>query len=227
MSINVKRCIERSAIASVIAIATFATSAWAVPIDLTGAAGASLAGAQTGVLDDPTLGPISFGAGPGTSLITHTAGAGLGIDCRGSIWCAWDFSNEIDAFEVMTITFAEPVQLNSVTVADLFAESGLLGLSIEGGYLLGDSFAIHFSAADATSTDGWLTFDVGQEVGWIKITAEVLWHDDFTLAGLDADLAAAGGGSKLPIGSPAPEASASTLFALGFAVVGALTRRRS
>jgi hypothetical protein len=215
-----------TALATALAVAGLATPAFAVPIDLTGPEGATLAGAGSGVLGDPDLGAITFSATPSGSAITHSPGSGLGIDCSGSWSCAWDEPSEIDTFEVMQVVFAESVVLNTVTVANLFPEPGLWGFAIEGGYLAGESFVIHFTAEDPGAAGGWLTFDVDREVEWFMITAEYLWRDNFSLAGFDADLASTAGVGSTPPGSPMPEPNAVTLFAIGLAVIGSATRRR-
>ena len=217
-----------TALATGLLVAGLAASAFAVPIDLTGGDGASLAGAGTGVLNDADLGSILFRAHPASgSAITHSPGSGLGIDCSRSWTCHFDDPTEIDAFEVMEVVFSDSVVLTSVTVANLFPEPGLWGFSIEGGYLAGADFLVHFTAEDAGAAGGWLTFDVDREVEWFAITAELLWRDNFSLAGFDADLGSAAGSGTNPPASPVPEPSALTLFAIGLVVVVSATRRRS
>lgn len=160
-------------------------------------------------------------------MITHSAGFGRGIDCTGDWSCFLDEPAEVDTFEIMEVVFSESVLLNTVSVANLFPEPGLWGFSIEGGHLAGDSFLIHFSAEDPDAANGWLTFDVDREVEWFTITAELLWRDNFSLAGFDADLVALTGSGKTVPSSPMPEPSAVTLFAIGLVVVGSAMRRRS
>jgi hypothetical protein len=179
-------------------------SARAVALDFTGATGQTVA--ATGEITDAELGTVTFSALPAGSPITWTSGAGLGIDCVGSLLCALDKPSEIDTLEVLAVSFDAPVLLSSVTFSQIWVE-GPYGIVVEGGYLLGDTFALHFDADDG-SNDGWLDVAVGKQVEWLAITAAGGWSKDFSLARLEATRTL-----------PTPEPAAMALFVGGLGVV--------
>jgi hypothetical protein len=163
---------------------------------------------KTGVFDDPTMGQVTFIAGPSGSTFSWVDGGGLGVRCQGSAMCFRDTSTAVNAFETIRIEFATPVNLGYITLNDFWSVRS--GLVVDVGTISGSTF----SATLTGVSHGMMTQVFNQDVTWIELRTPNSWNYQFQLA-------------RIQFSTPTPEPSASILFGLGLLTVVYATRRRA
>jgi hypothetical protein len=211
-----------------LACASFAGSASAITINLTGSIGSNLASGNDGdvVYRSAAIGDVRFIASPNGSDLTWSSGNGLGIDCPRSInGCRTDSVTQIDAPEVLTVRFERSVFLSSIQLSQLTTTGRHFLRTDERGSITGSGFDIDFDSDDA-NRDGFLTVNVNRWVTSIRLVPDNGEVNDFSLARLRIDETrvppAPGGGSTNPI----PEPSSVLMMLVGGGIVATQVRGR-
>jgi hypothetical protein len=214
----------RVRVALVASMLFLAPLAGAATLDLTGLTGAAIASGYAGTVTyagNAAFGPVTFSANPAGSDLTWSAGNGFGINCPITVrGCLIDSAYEIDAPEVLSISFATPVLLTSIDIG-MLSTTGISYLRVvDQGSVVGSDFTIGFSAAGARH--GQLTLDINRVVTSVSFVPQGREWRDFTLARIRI----ADGTGPVGTSNPIPEPSSVLLALIGGGIVASQIRAR-
>ena len=214
-------------IALVLALGLVALPAWGADIDLLDSIWAPASGLSSYTITNVLPGlDVTISASGGAGTLWWDSNSGFGV--RGST------DDQIDKYESITVSFSQPVTLNSFTLYNLYNQAGYWGYDPERGYADLDPGPTVDFAADywqVYGTAGYRLVSVGlggvnevrfyPDSGYGSYGGHHGGHhghggDNFSLGGLDV----AGGGGAVP--------EPGTLLLVGSALLGgwgALRRR--